>query len=70
MLWYGTVLTYGILKSIVIKRKLMSARFYRKSSKSYVRGSYGVVAQARTITDTRNPHRHAGETSTFTRSAC
>eukprot|EP00903_Cladosiphon_okamuranus_P017396 g16024.t1 len=45
MLWYGTVLTYGILKSIVIKRKLMSARFYRKNSKSYVRGSYGVVAQ-------------------------
>lgn len=47
MLWYGTVLTYGILKSIVIKRKLMSARFFRKSSKSYVRGSYAVVTQAR-----------------------
>ncbi|CAM9955138.1 unnamed protein product [Scytosiphon promiscuus] len=45
MLWYGTVLTYGVLKSLVIKRKLMTARFYRKSSKSYVRGSYSVVGQ-------------------------
>ncbi|CBN75224.1 conserved unknown protein [Ectocarpus siliculosus] len=45
MLWYGTVLTYGILKSVVMKRKLLTARFYHKRSKTYVRGSYSVVLQ-------------------------
>ncbi|CAM9605806.1 unnamed protein product [Ectocarpus fasciculatus] len=45
MLWYGTVLTYGILKSVVVKRKLLTARFYHKRSKTYIRGSYSVVLQ-------------------------
>lgn len=49
MLWYGTVLTYGILKSVVMKRKLLTARFYRQRSKTYVRGSYGVVLQVRGV---------------------
>lgn len=58
MLWYGTVLTYGILKSVVMKRKLLSARFYHKRSKTYIRGSYSVVLQvhgvgAHTIIDAR-----------------
>lgn len=47
MLWYGTVIIVGILRSIIIEKKLMTARFFNKRSQKYVRGSFKVIGQVR-----------------------
>lgn len=51
MLWYGSVLLYGVLKSLVLKRKLMTARFYSRRANGYVSGSYAIVGQVHAQTN-------------------
>lgn len=45
MLWYGSVLLVGILRSIVSRRRLMKARFVSRRTNASVRGSRRLVVQ-------------------------